>query len=105
MVKIVIGAANLACDFVPGYFSGSLSEHHRAARYDVVSKLRCVQTDESGPGVFYSRTSKEGLFLHDYGSAVWAGVMLAIDEFRRDTGDCIMLMSDKSESVLIRKPH
>jgi SAM-dependent methyltransferase len=105
MVREVIGANQGICNFVPGYFPGTLTDLHRSKQYAVVS-LDCdlYEPMKAGLDFFYSRLAPGGiLFLHDYSSLHWNGAKLAVDEFCKTSGEFIVLMPDKAGSAFLRR--
>ena len=105
MVKNVIGKASDRCLFVKGYFPASVSEEHKNKIYAIVS-LDCdlYAPMKAGLEFFYPLMLQGGLLLiHDYSSGFWDGTKKATDEFCMASGECAILMPDKSGSAFIRK--
>ncbi len=106
LVRAVIGdGAVERCHFIKGYFPGSITEDVASRSYAIVS-LDCdlYEPMRAGLDFFYSRMPAGGLFLlHDYSSMQWNGAKKAIDEFCATTREHLVLIPDKSGSVLIRK--
>ena len=103
-VKALLGSHAPICEFGIGYFPDSVTEAHRRI-YSVVS-LDCdlYLPTKAGLNFFYPLMSKGGLLMiHDYSSRQWEGSKQAVDEFCAETGEQVILMSDKSGSVFIRK--
>ena len=105
LVKENIGENIKYCSFEVGYFPDSIKEEHKNKIYSIVS-LDCdlYEPMKAGLDFFYKRMPKGGLLmLHDYSSNFWEGSKKAIDEFCIENNECVILMPDKSGSVLIRK--
>ena len=105
LVKEVVGPQYTHCEYVEGYFPGSITDAHKAGKYAVVS-LDCdlYEPMKSGLEFFYPRMPRGGIFfLHDYSSLHWDGAKLAIDEFCRKSGEYVVLMPDKSGSAFLRR--
>jgi hypothetical protein len=91
--------------YVQGFFPESVTPATERATYAVVS----VDCDLYAPTkaaleFFYPRMARGGiLFVHDYASGLWPGVTQAVDEMRARTGESLVLMPDKSGTVIIRK--
>jgi hypothetical protein len=105
LVKRVVGDAGSACHFIKGYFPESIPASAVERKYSVVS-LDCdlYKPMKAGLEFFYPRMSHGGIFfLHDYSSPFWDGAKKAIDEFCKATGECLILLPDKSGSAVIRK--
>jgi hypothetical protein len=107
LVKSVIGPNAAQCSFVKGFFPDTITAEHENRQYAIVS-LDCdlYAPTKAGLEFFYARMPKGGLFLlHDYSSLHWDGSKKAIDEFCAITGECVILMPDKSGSAFLRKTH
>jgi len=107
LVKEVVGPQCTHCEYVKGYFPGSITDAHKARKYAVVS-LDCdlYEPTKAGLEFFYPRMPRGGIFfLHDYSSLHWEGAKLAIDEFCRNSGEYVVLMPDKSGSAFLRKKN
>jgi hypothetical protein len=91
--------------FVPGKFPDSLTSDVK------LEKLALVHIDcdlyepmKAGLNYFYDKVSSGGLFvLHDYASGHWPGIRRAIDEFLDDKPERLIVMPDKSGTVVFRK--
>ncbi len=106
LVRSVIGRENIGvCDFHPGWFPDSLTDHTRDTKFCAVS-LDCdlYEPMRAGLDFFYPRLSLGGvMFLHDYSSGAWAGAKKTVDGFCAEVGEYIVLMPDKSGSAFLRR--
>jgi len=104
-VKKVIGAPSAICEFVKGYFPGTITALHKRRQYAIVS-LDCdlYEPMKAGLEFFYPLMPKGALLLiHDYSSLHWDGSKKAVDEFCKARNEYAILLPDKSGSALIRK--
>lgn len=106
LVRRTIADEHDVCDYVKGRFPDTLANEHREARYAVVN-IDCDLQEPTAVALafFYPRLNPGGvMFVHDYGNAFWPGVRAAVDAFCAEQGLYPVLMSDKSGSVVFRKP-
>ena len=102
-VRLVVGEPD-HCVYVPGYFPDSINPDLAARSYAFVH-IDCdlYKPMKSALEFFYPRLTPGGMmFLHDYSSGPWAGATSAIDEFCRNTGECLTLLPDKSGTAILR---
>jgi len=105
IVKGLINEDSECCHFIKGYFPESITEACKIRNYSFVS-IDCdlYEPTKAGLNFFYPLMKNGSIFaLHDYSSLSWPGVKKAIDEFCELTKEQLILMPDKSGSVLIRK--
>jgi hypothetical protein len=103
-VKATVGEG---AEYVQGFFPDSITEAAEQARYAFVS-LDCDLRAPMAAGLefFYPRMPRGGvLFLHDYSSGHWPGVMEAVDEFCARVDERVVLLPDKAGTAVIRKSH
>lgn len=105
LVNQIIGDPRDCCIFVKGYFPSTVTDDIRNRSFAIVS-IDCdlYEPMKAGLDFFYPLMSKGGLFLlHDYSSGFWDGAKKAIDEFCLLNDETVVLIPDKSGSVIIRK--
>ena len=106
VVKNTIGKNCDNCKFIIGHFPDSLKNINIDNNKFMVVSLDCdlYEPMKAGLEYFYPKMLSGGiLFIHDYSSLLWSGTKLAVDEFRDKYNLKIILMPDKSGTIIIRK--
>ena len=96
---------NESVTFVKGHFPRTVTEDIADRKFAVVH-LDCDLHDpiKAGLEFFYPRLSAGGLIIvHDYAGVYWDGVKIAVDEYVRQIGQCVIVIPDKSGTAMIRK--